>query len=61
MSNFWAVTLRPDAESSEKAEWMDDYFGLHRYGVRFEDGEIYPESEVQLIEHCEPPLQSKGE
>lgn len=34
----------------QEATWLDDYFGKHRYGVRFPDGKIFPESEIEAIE-----------
>ena len=54
MSNFYAMTLAPDRDTAEVAEWLDDYYGKHCYGVRFSDGKIYPETEVQKLYYCDP-------
>lgn len=35
MSTYWRMTKRPDTGKWEKATWMDDHFGRHRYGVLF--------------------------
>lgn len=43
MSNFIRRTKNPETGVFEDACWLDDYFGRHRYGVRFPDGRTYPE------------------
>lgn len=43
MSNYMKVTRNPATKAFETAYWMDDYFGKHRYGVRFDDGGVYME------------------
>lgn len=40
MSNFIMKTKNPNTGEWENAEWLDDYFGGHRYGVRFSDGHV---------------------
>jgi hypothetical protein len=40
MSNFIRRTKNPDTGQFEDAEWLDDYFGRHRYGVRFPGGGV---------------------
>ena len=50
MSNFTRATQNPRTGVIEIADWLDDYFGHHRYGVRFEDGSVVPESEVTEAE-----------
>lgn len=35
MSNFTALTRHPLSGLVTEAEWLDDYFGKHQYGVRF--------------------------
>jgi hypothetical protein len=43
MSNFIKQTKNPMTGRWENAEWLDDHFGPHRYGVRFpSSGEIFP-------------------
>lgn len=46
MSNFIKSTRRPDTGAYELAEWIDDYFGRHLYGVRFKDGKVFKEEEI---------------
>jgi hypothetical protein len=38
MSNFIRRTKHPESGLFEDAEWLDNYFGGHRYGVRFPNG-----------------------
>lgn len=47
MSNFTRNSINPASGRVEMAEWLDDYYGPNRYGVRFPDGAIYPEEEVK--------------
>lgn len=47
MSNFTRNTINPDSGQVEMAEWLDNHYGPNRYGVRFQDGEIYPEEVVK--------------
>lgn len=46
MSNFTRNSINPATGKYEIATWLDDYYGPHRYGVRFQDGKIYPEEAV---------------
>ncbi len=43
MSNYIRKTKNPITGQFEQAEWLDDYFGKHRYGVRFasEDDHVW--------------------
>ena len=41
MSNFIAKAIHPRTGIVEVAEFLDDYFGKHHYGVRFADGATY--------------------
>ena len=47
MSNYFAQAYNPKTGKLEEAEMWDDYFGPHKYAVRFKDGEIYREEEVR--------------
>lgn len=47
MSNFQKLTRHPITGNVETANWLDDYFGKHVYGVRFEDGRVFNESEIK--------------
>ncbi len=40
MSNFTRITKHPITGKFEEADWLDDYYGNHKYGVRFPDGEV---------------------
>lgn len=48
MSSYYAAAIHPVTGKIEEAFWIDDYFGPHRYGVRFSDGRVFPEHEVKL-------------
>lgn len=49
MSSFAAPTRHPNTGKVETAMWLDDYFGRHRYGVRFSDGQVFnPETCPEL-------------
>lgn len=49
MSNYSAMTIHPETKVAEMADWLDDYFGKHHYGVRFpSDGKIFPENICNL-------------
>lgn len=41
MSNFLQWTKHPRTGEWYQAEWLDDYFGHHDYGVRFPDDEVF--------------------
>lgn len=49
MSNFIHCARNPKTGEIENAAFLDDYFGKHAYGVRFSDGSVYPESEIEII------------
>lgn len=50
MSDFYQASYDPETDTVRKAHWMDDYFGRHRYGVRFEDrpDTVYHPDEVNI-------------
>ena len=41
MSNYSAKTFHPITKTLEDADWLDDHFGHHQYGVRFAGGDIF--------------------
>lgn len=43
MSSYIRKTKNPKTGSYENAHWIDDCFGLHKYGVKFEGQEILRE------------------
>lgn len=55
MSNYHFPAINPKTQQTElDALWIDDYYGPHRYGVQFSDGEIYPAEYIALPD--DPPL-----
>lgn len=50
MSNYQQMTKHPETGETVMADWLDDHFGHHRYGVRFPDGKVFRESEIESIE-----------
>ncbi len=50
MSTFRQMTKHPTTGQIEMADWLDDHFGHHRYGVRFSDGRIFRETDIESIE-----------
>ncbi len=46
MSNFFHTARNPKTGKTEMAEFLDDYYGRHIYGVRFPDGKVYREDEL---------------
>lgn len=52
MSNFYARTRLRGEISYYRAAWLDNCFGDHKYGVRFEEGphtgKVYPESKCKI-------------
>lgn len=49
MSNFSQLTINPATKKYEMANWIDDHFGKHRYGVQFPDGTIYDPDKIMMI------------
>ena len=51
MSNFIRPTKHPLTDKIEDAEWVEDYHGLHYYGVRFpSDGRVYIEDVCKEVD-----------
>lgn len=48
MSTYIAPAIHPRTKKVEDALWMDDYFGRHRYGVKFADGSVWAAREVRV-------------
>lgn len=48
MSNYISKAKHPKTEKIEDAQFLDDFYGLHKYGVRFDDGNVYPVSEIDI-------------
>lgn len=54
MSNFYRITKHPESGQRLPAQWIDDHFGPHRYGIKFSDGKIFTESDIQAVEDPNP-------
>jgi len=49
MSNYIKKTKNPKTGDYENANWIDDHFGRHHYGVSFPSGaEIYDPEKIEL-------------
>jgi len=49
MSNFRQLTIHPRTGNVETADWLDDHYGRHLYGVKFADGLIVPETDIEPL------------
>lgn len=49
MSNYSQITKHPETGEMVSAHWIDDYFGRHRYGVRFPDGKMFRAEEIEEV------------
>jgi len=50
MSNFMAKAAHPVTGEIFECYYLDDYYGRHKYGVQFPNGDVYPESECPEFE-----------
>lgn len=52
MSNYHGTAVNPATGKIEQAEFLDDWFGRHKYGVRFggRGGDVYPMDNIQVVE-----------
>lgn len=49
MSNFQRIAWHPVERVARAAEYLDDYFGRHEYGVSFlGDEKVYRPEEVEI-------------
>ena len=49
MSNYVAPAYDPETGTIRPANWLDNYFGRHRYGVQFGDyGKVWTPKEVEI-------------
>lgn len=51
MSSYKDKAINPKTGKEEEADFLDDYFGQHQYGVKFEDGEVYRLEELKSSNH----------
>ncbi len=63
MSSYKDLAYDPASRTVREAWFIDDYFGKHRYGVRFDDdGEVYRPEQVAIPPHlAAPPPSQKPE
>lgn len=57
MSNYFGKAKHPETGEIQEVYFMDDYYGPHRYGVKFPDGKIFPDHDCQIL----PPVQEQGD
>lgn len=49
MSSYLGPAYNPVEKVIRAAFWMDDYFGPHQYGVRFDEcGEVFREDRCKI-------------
>jgi hypothetical protein len=55
MSSFTANVVHPITGKKVKATYLDNYFGLHKYGVVLvgDDDTVYREEEIEKLEDDE--------
>ena len=50
MSNYNTTAINPRTKLCETSTMLDDYFGKHKYGVRFGgEEEVYPEAMIEFL------------
>lgn len=50
MSNYYGTAINPATGKPEDCEFLDDYFGRHKYGVRFDaNPTVYPEDQTRVM------------
>lgn len=49
MSNFRSNAIHPETGKCEAADYLDDHYGRHHYGVRFDDGKVFS---VDIVLRC---------
>lgn len=55
MSSYYEDTIHPVTGKVQRAAWLDNYFGGHKYGVRFEgEHHVYRADEVRLPDENAP-------
>lgn len=60
MSNYLSTAIHPATGETCQVEMLDDYYGPHRYAVRFPDGSVYPESKVKLNPYLKTEVYLNG-
>lgn len=53
MSNYKCEAFHPERKRVEPADALDDFYGPHRYAIRFDqDGSTFPEGECVAAHHA---------
>lgn len=60
MSHFSDYARHPKTGKIELANFIDDFFGKHRYGVRFPSDNTTYDPDVHNIERVKPEATTKG-
>ena len=47
MSNYRGWGRHPVTKEIQPCDWLDDYYGPHKYGAKFSDGVVYPDVDEQ--------------
>jgi len=58
MSTYPRQTKHPKTGEWHEAIWMDDYYGNHRYGVKFPNGNVFDPSKVKLVTRDSEPVKT---
>jgi len=48
MSSYKSKAKKPGSDDWEEVWMMDNWYGLHQYGVQFPDGKVYPEEDCEI-------------
>lgn len=49
MSCYYATAINPRTGKEERAFFIDDYFGRHKYGVKFDgEDEVHREKDIRF-------------
>ena len=56
MSTYSKQTKHPITGEWHEATWIDDFYGRHRYGVRFPDGETFNPEKTKLETREDDPM-----
>lgn len=54
MSNYYSSAVHPLTRKIEQALYMDNHFGRHIYGVKFEDGSIWRLEQLPKLPEPDP-------
>jgi len=58
MSTYSKQTKHPITGEWHEATWIDDFYGSHRYGVQFPDGETFNPEKTKLETRDDEPVKT---